>query len=113
MLTELNGWFNLIISILTISALAGAISAGFRVSYAKSQIEFLRTNVEMRDQKIDLLEADKSQMSQDLALADAKIEGLESKIKILQEVVTGKEQLEALMRGQTEILELLRTRRSA
>lgn len=112
MLTDLTGWFNLVIVILTFAALTGAIAAGFRASYAKSQIEFLKTNVEIRDQRIESLEADKTQMSQDLALAESQIRGLQSQINTLENVVTGKDQLDALLRGQGEILDLLRARSS-
>lgn len=88
--------FNIIIAVLTLSALAAGAAAVFRVNYAKSQIEYLERDVKLRDNRIEILESENASMATDIALEKQKVVGLTQQIKVLEDIVTGKEQLERI-----------------
>jgi chromosome segregation ATPase len=91
--------FNIIIAILTLSALAAGAAAVFRANYAKSQIEFLERDVEIRNGRISVLESENASMASDIALEKQKVLGLTQQIKVLEDIVTGKEQLDSIQRS--------------
>lgn len=92
-----------------IGALAGAVAIA-RSNFAKAQLEALRGDRDDQAKRIDRLEedlateraaraADNERYEQDRAKWEAALAAEQEKVRILESVVTGKEQIDAL-RGQ-------------
>lgn len=131
MLDGIGTIFNVIIAVLALSATAAGVAAVFRANWAKSQIEFLEKNVKLRDDRITILEADNTSMSRDIEIEKQKVIGLTQQVKVLEDIVTGKEQLEhlqtsldtyakqnkevhdAILENQKELLKTIRLLRTA
>lgn len=99
MVITVSGWFGLVVTLLTLAAITGVVAAWFKANYAKTQIEYLQRNVDLRDDRIEILEKENNTMSQDIALEKQKVESLSRQVQYLEGIVTGKEQLDALQRS--------------
>lgn len=87
-------------SVLGVIGLTGAAIGFLFATSVKAQMQALR------DDRDDLLKRDERKTTE-IAALQAKVEAQADQIAALQAVVTGKEQLEALLAGQREILDWL------
>lgn len=76
---------------------AATVVAFFRVNLAKTQIELLRGDRDDQEKRIERLEGDLELSKKDKEKQDAIIREQNNKIRILERVVTGREQLDHII----------------
>lgn len=76
---------------------AATVVAFFRVNLAKTQIELLRGDRDDQEKRIDRLEGDLELSRKDKEIQDAIIKEQNNKIRVLEKIVTGKEQLDHIL----------------
>ena len=76
---------------------AATVVAFFRVNLAKPQIELLRGDRDDQEKRIERLEGDLELSKKDKEKQDAIIREQNNKIRILERVVTGREQLDHII----------------
>jgi DNA-binding TFAR19-related protein (PDSD5 family) len=85
--------------ILAIVGILGTIAGGagyFNANYAKSRIEALNGDLEERDRRYDTLKDDYEDLERRFTEEQHKREESDQKVKVLEKVVTGKQELDEI-----------------
>jgi chromosome segregation ATPase len=93
---NIPGYVTAIGAVFALIAVLGAAFAVFRVSFTNGKINDLRGDIQDRNERIDFLEKEQTADKAKIEKLEGLLKSEQQKVKILQDLVTGREQLENL-----------------
>lgn len=93
---NIPGWVSFIGALLVLVATLAAVVAVARVSYNETRIKGLLGDVEDRDRRLDIVRSDLADTNAKLEKVVLELRAEKSKVRVLEGLVTGKEQLDHL-----------------